>query len=179
MWDVLFSFVSCIFEDGGWTVWDLDTTKLNHSNSVTIPKPFSSIKHSCQTVRIFALAWDGLALNISRGDGWQSYVPNGLLMWMSSLISPLAIWHILWIFTLVRATFSRSLQTIPSTLGVNSHGYLESLTDLIFFSGLLLYRLLRAHIRTWLNELRAGTLVAVAYFGPQQMREAQGMEVQN
>lgn len=50
-------------------MWDLDIAKLNHSNSATIPKPFSSIKHNCQTVRVLALAQIGLALNILTFEG--------------------------------------------------------------------------------------------------------------
>lgn len=50
-------------------MWDLDFAKFNHSNSATIPKPFISIKHNCQTVCILVLAWPGLALNILIFEG--------------------------------------------------------------------------------------------------------------
>lgn len=113
-----FSFTPCFVEDDGWTVWDLDTAKFNKSSTAVIPKPFSSIKHDCQTVHIPFLAWDvGIEYPYNRrGDGWQSCVPNGLLTRMPSLISLLVIWGILWISTLAKATSSQSWQTDPSKL---------------------------------------------------------------
>lgn len=104
-------------------VWNLDSSALNSSDPFKSFKPFSRIRHNCQTVRLTSATTNLPGLDREfRGVGWQSWGRNGTPIQMCFptsqwvlVYSPssmffmcryrLAIWNILWIYFLVKAIF--------------------------------------------------------------------------